>query len=404
MAKYSILPEHKKTEESSRNHNSVLFCLKMSHPQGDLPPAVIIDNGSGLCKAGISGEEAPRTVVATMVGYPKSQAIMFGPVQRQYYVGKEAQDKRGILSFRYPVEHGIVTSWDDMEKIWRYIYRHELRIKARERPVLLTEAPLNPEPNREKMTEIMFENFHVPAMFVGLQALLALYASARTTGLVLDSGDGVTLTVPIFKGHCLLHGISRMNFAGRDITRYLATLLLESGHTFLSSAEREIVKDIKENLCYVVLDPHREKGKGKGSNQTYTLPDGNPVQIGDQLYRAPESLFKPAAAGTSAPGIHQMVLDSISRCDVGIQKHIWSNIILAGGSTLFSSLDRRLLKELQAFVPNGVQAKVLAPKDRMHSVWIGASVLTSLASFREMWVTRKEYREVGPTVLRKKCF
>ncbi|XP_042334559.1 actin-1-like [Sceloporus undulatus] len=84
-------------------------------------PAVIIDNGSGLCKAGLSGEQAPRTVVASVVGYPKSKAIMFGPVQRQYYVGKEAQAKRGILSFKYPVEHGIVTSWDDMEKIWRWI-------------------------------------------------------------------------------------------------------------------------------------------------------------------------------------------------------------------------------------------------------------------------------------------
>uniref|UniRef100_A0A670IK78 Uncharacterized protein n=1 Tax=Podarcis muralis TaxID=64176 RepID=A0A670IK78_PODMU len=220
------------------------------HAKADLP-AVIIDNGSGLCKAGLSGEQAPRTVVATVVGYPKSQAIMFGPVQRESYVGKEAQAKRGILAFKYPVEHGIVTSWDDMEKIWRYIYRRGLRIRAHERPVLVTEAPLNPVPNREKMTEIMFENFHVPAMFVGLQALMALYASARTTGLVLDSGDGVTLTVPVYKGHCLLHAISRMNFAGRDITRYLTTLLLESGHSFLSSAEKEIVKDIKENLCYV---------------------------------------------------------------------------------------------------------------------------------------------------------
>ncbi|XP_053256623.1 uncharacterized protein LOC128419671 [Podarcis raffonei] len=371
------------------------------HAKADLP-AVIIDNGSGLCKAGLSGEQAPRTVVATVVGYPKSQAIMFGPVQRESYVGKEAQAKRGILSFKYPVEHGIVTSWDDMEKIWRYIYRRGLRIRAHERPVLVTEAPLNPVPNREKMTEIMFENFHVPAMFVGLQALMALYASARTTGLVLDSGDGVTLTVPVYKGHCLLHAISRMNFAGRDITRYLTTLLLESGHSFLSSAEKEIVKDIKENLCYVALDPDYQKGKTLVHK--YILPDGNPVQIGDQLFRAPESLFKPADAGLSAPGIHQMILDSISNCDGSIHQSIWRNVIMAGGSTLFSGLRERLLKELRALAPKGMPVKVEAPADRMHSVWIGASVLTSLASFRDMWVTQQEYKEVGPTVLQKKCF
>ncbi|XP_054857754.1 uncharacterized protein LOC129344869 [Eublepharis macularius] len=373
---------------------------RMSHPRAPTLPAVIIDNGSGLCKAGISGEQEPRAIVATVIGYPKSKSIMFGPVQREYFVGKEAQAKRGILSFKYPVEHGMVTSWDDMEKIWRHIYRHELRMRARDRPVLLTEAPFNPAPNREKMTEIMFERFRVPAMFVGLQALLALYASARTTGLVLDSGDGVTLTVPVYKGHCLLHGISRMNFAGRDMTKYLATLLLETGHIFSSSAEKEIVRNIKESMCYVALDPSQEKG----SVHQYMLPDGNPVKMGDQLFKTPESLFSPSDAGVPSPGIHKMILDSISKCSGSIQQDIWSNVFMAGGSTLFPGLSDRLLKELQALAPKGMPVKVTAPEDRMYSVWIGASVLTSLASFQNMWVTRQEYKEVGPTVLQKKCF
>ncbi|KAF7239368.1 Actin [Varanus komodoensis] len=374
----------------------------MTQPRISQLSAVIIDNGSGLCKAGLSGEQEPRVVVATIVGYPKSRSIMFGPVQRGSYVGKEAQDKRGILSLKYPVEHGIVTSWDDMEKIWRYIYKRGLRIRAWERPVLLTEAPLNPAPNRETMTEIMFEHFQVPAMFVGLQAMMALYASAHTTGLVLDSGDGVTLTVPIYKGHCLLHAISRMNFAGRDITKYLATLLLESGYAFLSSSEKEIVKNIKENLCYITSDADHQKEKGLVHQ--YILPDGNPVQIGDQLFRAPESLFNPTDAGLAAPGIHQMILDSISRCDGSIHQDIWRNVIMAGGSTLFPGLHERLLKELRALAPKGFPAKVEAPNDRLYSVWIGASVLTSLPSFQSMWVTRQEYKEVGSTVLQKKCF
>lgn len=373
----------------------------MSQPNIYLP-AVIIDNGSGLCKAGLSGEQEPRSIVATVVGYPKSSAIMFGPVQRQYYVGKEAQEKKGILTYKYPVEHGIVTSWDDMEKIWRHIYRQALRMKPRERPLMLTEAPLNPASNRERMTEIMFEHFRVPAMFVGLQAMMALYAAGRTTGLVLDSGDGVTLTVPIYKGNCLLHGISRMNFAGRDITRYLATLLLESGHTFLSSSEKEIVKNIKENMCYVCLDPDHKKSKG--SVRKYSLPDGNSINIGDQLFRTPESLFCPAVAGTSAPGIHHLITESINKCDEGIQKNLWGNVVMAGGSTLFPGLSERLLKELQKLTPRGMPVKILAPEDRMYSVWIGASVLTSLPSFKEMWVTQQEYKEVGPTVLQKKCF
>nr|XP_003230734.1 PREDICTED: actin-85C [Anolis carolinensis] len=373
----------------------------MSHPRTRALPAVIIDNGSGLCKAGVSGEQAPRTVVASVVGYPKSKAIMFGPVQRQYYVGREAHAKRGILSFKYPIEHGIVTSWDDMEKIWSYIYSRGLRMRAQDRPALLTETPMNPASNREKMTEVMFEHFQVPALYVGLQPLMALYASARTTGLVLDSGDGVTVTVPIYKGHCLLHAISRINFAGRDITKYLATLLLETGHSFLSSSEQEIVKDIKENLCYVSLEPNNETEKSVV--HTYTLPDGSPVKIGEQLYKAPECLFRPTDAGITAPGIQQMILESISRCDGSIHQDMWKNIVVAGGSTLFAGLSERLLKELHARAPKRMLPNVEAPEDRMHSVWIGASVLTSLPSFQERWVTQKEYKEVGSTVLQKKC-
>jgi len=368
---------------------------------------VVIDNGTGIMKAGFAGDESVKAVFPSYVGRTKHMRVMAtDKVEGNTFVGQRAEELRGILTLKYPMSHGIVEDWNDMELIWRHIYS-EMKLNTEEHPVLLTEAALNPRKNREKAAEIFFETFGCPALFVSAQAILSLYASGRTTGVVLDSGDGVTHAVPVYEGFALPHAVMRADVAGRDVTEHLMLQLRRTGHVFHTSAEREVVRQIKEQECYVAFNRQKEEQvehEKTSAQQNFRLPDGTQIALGAERFRAPEILFHPNLIGLEYPGIHELLSYSINRADLDLRMTLFSSIVLSGGSTMFAGFGDRLLHEVRKLAPKDIKIRISAPPERKFSTWIGGSVLASLATFKKMWVSKEEYDEYGKEILHRKTF
>jgi actin len=385
---------------------------------------IVIDNGSRTLRCGFGGAEEPRWEFPSIIGRPLHPQAIIGGLNKDVYVGDDASEKIGVLSLTYPVQHGIVTNWDDMERIWNHALLAGLRVDPADHPILLTEAPQNPKANREKMIQILFEKFNVPSFYVGLQGVLALFSYGRVTGVTVDAGDGVVQAVPIYESSLLTPAVVRQNLAGSDLTGWLRKMLKKRGSVFAGSSEREVVRDMKEKLSYVALDFDAELRKAATSNdlnRPYFLPDGNQVVLGSERFRCPELLFRPylrrfdvTGIGRGAldsmmgcngemDGLHKLVSNSILKCDLGARKELYANIVLSGGSTLITGFPERLNKEVVALAPPKTTVNVIAAAERKAVAWMGGSIVASLDHFPEMLITRKEYNQNGPGIVHRKC-
>jgi actin-related protein len=236
---------------------------------------------------------------------------------------------------------------------------------------------------------------------------MSLYAAGRTTGLVCDAGDGVSHTIPVFEGFSIPHAVEKMEIAGRVLTDWMQKLLQGQGITLTSSAELEIVRDMKEKLSYVAQDYENEFSQASSSSEkdiAYTMPDKRIVNVaGTVRFQCPELLFKPELNGKSCKSLHALTWASVQASDIDVRKDLCKNIILSGGTTMYEGLADRLKNEITNLAPGGAEIRVIASADRKYAVWKGASTLASLSTFASSWVTAEDYAEHGAAVIHRKC-
>lgn len=416
-------------------------------------PAVVVDVGSGYTKMGYAGNIEPQLVIPTCVansarggrGVHISQPQGMGIADADFYIGEEAYARKDspLYLLSYPVSRGRIENWDDMERFMQQAIFRNLRCVPEDHNFLLTESPFNTPQNRELTAEIMFETFNVKGLHIAVQAVLALYAqwvndtkvvemhdahhaSPDLTGLVVDSGDGLTHVIPVADGFVVSSCIQEIPLAGRHVTQFVSDMLTDRGEPVPPEQRMEAARQIKEQHAYICKDVveeyqkfDRDPRKFKTfSGVTQKNKDPWSIQIGYERFLAPEIFFNPEIFVDNVTTPLQEVVDScILQCPIDYRRRLYSNIVLSGGSTTFQNFKERLQHDLQRVVDARLHQAELASgmppkpipvqvhggrqrKQQRYAAWLGGSLVAQEQQFQSAFKTKQEYEEVGPSCMR----
>ena len=372
---------------------------------------IIVDIGSGEVKAGFSGEENPKVIFKNYFGEPKYNKILrtFNNESQELnekFIGEDCDKYMGIIKLRFPVKHGVFQNEQDILSIFDYIYS-KLGISSqeiKEHPVLITEPLLNPYTNRETIACSLFDNLGVPALFFASQPILSLFSTSNTSGVVLESGDGITQSCVVFEGYSIPCSYERYNYGGSDVTEYLKNLLKKRGYNFYNSTEYRLVNEIKENSCFCfggnIKNDIKDSKKALNRNLiNYYLPDGSSIPIGDERLLATEILFKPEYIGKEYLSLPDMIISSVNKVDIQLKTKLYENILLSGGNTGFNGLHEQMNSELKNKLTKNMKINLQKPEKPQYCCWFGGNIISTLEIFKKMWVTRNDWNEKGSEIV-----
>jgi len=417
---------------------------------GEDSPKVIIPSYVGSIVGEDDNKKTEGNVDATLINENTSNSINSSTKKNtKKYIGDgQINCWKENMELKNPLKNGLIEDWDTLEALWDYIFSEGLMIDPSEHPLFVSECSWNTRNIREKLTELAFEKYQVQAFYVAKNAVLSAFSSGRSTGLILDSGGGTTSAVPVSDGYVLKKGIIKQNFGGEFLSQQAATLIeslynikitprykikkknaVDAGvpadfveydrpnttPSFHQYAMNQVMHEFKETICQVSENPYRE-GILKGRPlKCYEFPNGYNNSFGIERFKIPEIMIQPREFIIQKPnepidttnllGMHELIYRSINLCDVDIRPNLYSNIVLTGGNTLFNGLMDRLNNELSVLAP-GVKIRIHASgntSERRFGVWTGGSILSSLGTFHQLWISKKEYEEIGKSIVEKRC-
>jgi len=386
----------------------------MAAPPSDVLKTLVLDPGTSSVKCGLAAESLPAVVCPSVVGKRVAQRKKLilkktaaldeddeGGLP-ETTVGDDAvtamRERVGGVHLHWPITNGVVKDWDPMEHLINHCFA-EMECVPESTNVVLTQPPFNPRDSLEKWATAMFESFQVPRLAVVPQGLCALYASGRVTGVVLDSGDGVTTVSPVYDSFPIAHATNRMNVGGGDVTTHMKRLLYERGYNFSNAVDELNLRQLKESLGWVSQDYEKDLAAPEAVEK-YEMPDGSEIEVGRERFRCTEVLFSPGIVHSEDKGMAEFVAAAVQSCGIDARRDLLANVVLSGGNTLFDGFAKRLQQDVVTHFPGlFASTSVVAAPDRKFNVWAGASVLATLDSFSAYYVTRDEYDEHGPGVV-----
>eukprot|EP00668_Euglena_longa_P038610 GGOE01049648.1.p1 GENE.GGOE01049648.1~~GGOE01049648.1.p1 ORF type:complete len:381 (+),score=108.22 GGOE01049648.1:63-1145(+) len=351
---------------------------------------LVFDAGGGSVKCGRAAEGVRPLLVPTVCG-------VHGDAR---YAGQAAWDlEEAVVSC--PLMNGVVSDWEGMELLWDQCFK-ELNAQPFEQPLLVTQASGAPRPQQQRLAQVLFERFNVPALCLAAQPVLALYASGATTGLLLDVGESGSSAVPVVDGLCQRHAVLRMPVAGRALSLLLSRCLVQR---YPKPVSPPVVQSLKEAVALVSPQPLSPADRPNPELvKECMLPDGAKV-----TFQAPErlalgeALFEPRLLGIDDLGVPRLALCAAQQTDHDLRRAVAAQVAVAGGCSMISGFSARLHTELELLWPEYGKFSFLIPRDRHLSAWNGGVILSSVSTAQQLWISRQDYDEVGPTMVHRRC-